>query len=195
MAYSQAISNMPKLQKLPRLPRLPVSSQISTDRKIFTGEELAIQLLGWWEEAECGPNDASRHLHELVTDPLQPPTAARDYINKMFHEWGCYAVPWAMLEPDGPKLEQRYAARNLPITPRNNKMLEGFSKAVALWTLSLLDRLRKCAYCGKPFFARFRHSAYDSSACRLAGEVADPNFKKRKRDYMRKYMRRKRGKK
>jgi hypothetical protein len=75
-------------------------------------------------------------------------------------------------------------------------MLLAWNHAVLLWVRGLLDRIRICARarCGKLFFARFSHSEYHEDACRIAVEVANPEYKKNRREYMRKIRNTKKGK-
>lgn len=66
------------------------------------------------------------------------------------------------------------------------------ARALALFKLlqlaeqGLLDRLRQCAKpaCGRWFFARFRHQRFHSTKCQLDVFRSAPEWKQKRRDYM-----------
>jgi hypothetical protein len=60
------------------------------------------------------------------------------------------------------------------------------------WVLQLIEqgailRIRRCQQCAKWFFAHFAHQAFCTTPCRLDHQAGTEKFKKKRREYMRKY--------
>ena len=57
---------------------------------------------------------------------------------------------------------------------------------VRLHTAGLLDRIRQCV-CERWFFARFRNQKSCSAVCRHTAYEKSDDFKRKRREYMRRY--------
>ena len=60
---------------------------------------------------------------------------------------------------------------------------------VRLSELGSLQRVRACKWCTSWFFAKFRHQLYCKQGCQQRAYAVTPEWRKHRRDYMRKYRR------
>jgi hypothetical protein len=56
--------------------------------------------------------------------------------------------------------------------------------------ISSLNRLRRCAHCGKWLYAKFRHQSFCSVACQQKSYTKSDQWKAHRREYMRNYYQR-----
>ena len=163
-----------------------LKNKLGRSARTFTGEDLAGRVIAWLQDKDCPPDDPVRELREHADRPWDM-HGAKDFIMATERKWAFHFYRSVEIAPEGPKLKLQHVT-NQPITPENSKRLLAWNDAVLLWSRGLLDRIRVCARegCGKLFFARFSHSEYHEDACRLAVEVANPEYKQSRREYMRK---------
>ncbi|HKN77109.1 MAG TPA: hypothetical protein VJW94_18170 [Candidatus Acidoferrum sp.] len=74
-----------------------------------------------------------------------------------------------------------------PLSPAEAKPIPAFNAALELFSLGLLDRIRRCAHeeCSKWFYAKLAYQRFHSDECRSAALAADPGRKQRRAKYMR----------
>ena len=162
-----------------------LARKLRRSARTFTGEDLAGPVIIWLKDKDCAPDDPVRQLLERSRRPWEVQDTI-EFIKAKELEWDFHYCREVTLTSEGPKLTLKHVT-NLPITPENSKRLLAWNDAVLLWSRGLLDRIRRCARegCGELFFARFSHSQFHQDACRLATEVANPEYKKSRREYMR----------
>jgi hypothetical protein len=168
--------------------------------RIFTGEDLATTVIPWVEKAPEG--DEVRRLVEL-SERMRSFEDVRDemvdHIRDTVEKWGESFVWVASRTPEGGvtvdqvHVTKRAAEFETPEMKAQAEQELAWNNALLLLKRDMLHRIRHCRQCGKLFFARFAHSEYHEEACRLAAEAANPEYKNRRREHMRKQrLRRKR---
>ena len=96
-------------------------------------------------------------------------------------------MPVASRTPEGTVAVTDSPVLDGPIDEKLARQLIEWNRCLVLLKRQMLDRIRRCANpeCRKRFWARFSHSEYHDEACRLEVEAANPLWKERRRDYMR----------
>jgi hypothetical protein len=85
----------------------------------------------------------------------------------------------------GPPLRSRKSGRVFAEAEELEEV-ENLMRILRLMELGLLDRLRRCT-CGKWLMARIRRQAFCSTACRQAHFRSTESYRKKRREYMKKY--------
>jgi hypothetical protein len=177
---------------------LGLRERLSRAARTFSGEDLAVAVLAWFRDPDCGPEDDVRQLWDRACRPwayLDDDTA--EWIESSEVEWKMHFVRTYGRTPEGPKLGLQGAAPSMPAPAgKHAKKLLAWNDAVLLWERGLLNRVRVCGRpsCGEYFFARFRHTQYHDLACRKAVETSDPEYLRKQREHMQK-IRQQKGKK
>lgn len=84
-------------------------------------------------------------------------------------------------------LETRFVEARPPAVSPSEEMAA--MHMVKLSELGLLDRIQPCGWCTSWFFAKFRHQKFCKQACQQKAYSVGPEWRKQRREYMRKYRR------
>src|SRR5271156_2253648 len=162
--------------------------------RTFTGEDLGTDLIEYLGRQDRPADDEVEKLIELAHQSRQ--SDVRDEMGKLIRDtntaWDFRMVYTPTRTPEGAATVVLRHATNRPpgdnpeFNRQFNRQLLAWNQTMVLHERGLLDRVRKCAHCGNLFFARFSHSEYHSDECRIAAEVANPIYRERRAEYMRK---------
>ena len=177
---------------------------IARKQRTFTGEELGLLVVEYLERSDRPPDDPV----EGLVDRFQFPTNPHSTVD-FFHE-AVRKRPHLRLQtkrelevtPEGAVVVKEIPVHGGegPVPPSEARLMLAWNQCFVLISRGLLDRARRCAKedCRKWFYARFRHAVFHHEACRVAVENANPEYRERRREHMRKIREqaaRKKGKK
>jgi hypothetical protein len=158
-------------------------------RHEFVGQHEASVVIEWLQDPSRPAYDAVEQLVALeVRFQSGNPEAGQEtcsHINEMVAKWKLGMAPVAAFSMlDGRTIVQRSTADIRKVPPLQSL---AFSKAVELLQAGLLTRVRRCKRegCGAWFFAVFDHAIYHSEACRIQAVSNNPEFRERRKKYMR----------
>jgi hypothetical protein len=155
----------------------------------FLGQEEGELIVRWLEDSARPANDAVEQLIGLEvrfeSGDMDAGRETTELINEAVRTWKLGLAPVASFSTlDGRSIVQRSTAdtRKAP-----SAQSIAFSKAVELMQANLLTRVRRCKRegCGKWFFAVFPHASYHTEECRTQSVSTSPEFKERRKKYMR----------
>jgi len=159
--------------------------------RTFTGEDLGTPLIAYLERTDRPTDDSVEKLVELM-GRLRSGEDTRDEMVDLINQTvknrpELWMMPVASRTPEGMVTVTDGPVSSGPVPRMIATLLVEWNRALVLLKRGLLDRIRRCAKadCGKLFWARFSHSEYHADACRLAVEAANPEYKKNRREYMR----------
>lgn len=140
------------------------------------------------------PNPA---LRKIAPEKYKKELALADKtysINKTLREyiflprvWSTGQRPWVVLWDIIPKATKTSRLRNGIIEVNDGvalRLILDFAKA------GLLNRLRKCLHCQKWLYAGFRHQDFCCTNCQQKHYAKSPDWRMKRRNYMREYRRR-----
>jgi hypothetical protein len=169
-----------------------VEKAIARKQRTFTGEELGFSLVDYLERKDRPPDDPVEGLIGLFEFPTNP-HAIREFSEEAVRKRKHLRLQTARVlevttEGTVAVKEVPIYAHDAPLQQPEAEVLRYWNKCYALIGRGLLDRVRRCAKgdCRKWFYARFRHAVFHDEECRLAVESANPEYKERRREHMRK---------
>jgi hypothetical protein len=159
--------------------------------RTFTGEALGRSVINYLNRTDRLADDAVERLIGLM-QRLRSGEDTRDDMVTLIGDTvrdtpRFWTMPVASRTPEGTVTVIDQPVLDGPIHPMLAMQLLEWNRCLVLLKRNMLDRIRRCAKpdCRKLFWARFSHSQYHSEACRLAVEAENPDYKERRREYMR----------
>jgi hypothetical protein len=162
----------------------------------FAGDHEGANLTDWLNTLNQGPEEA------FALDLLQAAKGGGTFGKMLKLLVGVSIRPAPKFTPDGERLI--YWELVSPSALRSQKrvidsasfpvgLADAIAAIVQLWQIGAVSRVIKCA-CGQWFFGKFERSTYCSRECQLKYARETEKFKRKHRDYMREYQRRRRAK-
>jgi hypothetical protein len=173
-----------------KLKKLKIA--MARKQRTFTGQDLGSLIIGYLERKDRPPDDPVEHLVELSQPSLLTPHVIADFFNETPRhkpELALETRRLAYVTEEGTVAVKEQAVNvGGPVSPVIARQKLAWNQCAVLLSRGLLDRVRRCAKedCRKLFYARFRHAVFHDEECRLAVESANPEYKERRREHMRK---------
>ena len=176
-------------------------------KREFLGQFEAEQLILWLQTSEYprrkkwmtekDRTSEFKRVHQLLLDlqraealrQEQPTPSRKQQIERipLLQKINQYLGRYAYRLRIDDSLETRWAEAIPPaVLPSEERAV---MYMVRLSELGLLERVRPCKWCTSWFFAKFRHQNYCKQQCQQKAYAVSPEWRKHRREYMRKYRR------
>ncbi len=162
-------------------------------RHEFIGSHEGAVVVEWLEDPKRPPNDQVEQLLALEAQyqsavAFQKVDAAKaisEFFANVVAHWRLGTAPYIGYDQQGARTFAQIPTANMKKIPPAQSL--AFWKAWELMQADLLTRVRRCKRpgCGKWFFAIFDHAVYHSDQCRVQATSNSPEFRERRKKYMR----------
>jgi hypothetical protein len=178
-------------------------SQWLETKKLFVGQKSGKALAKWLNHPDLNPESVeglllhaqfvfrwraeypSLHALNVARRKNKLPAQFWDSHQKLNETLATFTyVPQIDLDesPDGERVSWTLLVGDTPAIPPSQ-----FRWVVQLIEQGAILKIRKCKQCSSWFFAHFSHQGFCKSSCRIKHFSGTEEFKKNRREYMRKY--------